>query len=118
MKRLKTSNRLAAFFMFSTIALALVLPLPSAAGATLDIPLSLTGGVSHFYRYGMVTGIIGMQGDPFTTDLGTLTGMTTRFEAPSGQAYSVNPPGSVSATLSLVAIGALGMMARRRQKQC
>ena len=105
MKLFKTTNRLTAFLVFNTIALGLVLPMPSAAApfTTLDIPISLTDVVSHSYDsvYEDLGDTIGMRAARFTTDLGTLTGMTSRFEAPSGQSYFVNPPASVSPVLRL-----------------
>jgi hypothetical protein len=74
----------------------------ATASMVLDLPISLTGEVTHtFDSYGPVlTDHIGIQFDPFTTDLGAMTGMTSTFEAPSGQRYFVNPPSGVSAGMA------------------
>ena len=89
-----------------------------AAAATLDIPISLTGEVTHEFHPpgpddfggpdgpdgpngldGRVMDRIGIQLDPFTVDLRKLTGMTSTIEAPSGQRYVVDPPSGVSAEM-------------------
>ena len=86
---------------------------------TLDLPISLTGEVTHTFYLdpgerggpsglgdlgdlgGRVVDQIGIQFAPFTVDLRELTGMTSTFEAPAGQRYFVDPPTGVSTELML-----------------
>ena len=71
------------------------------SGVNLDIPISMTGNVNHTFIKNTVVDIIETQADPFTVDLGTLTSMTSTFEAPGGQRYVVNPPSGVNPFMTL-----------------
>jgi hypothetical protein len=75
----------------------------NVGAVTLDIPINLTSDIDHTYDTNYFEGVdrIGMQIQPFTVDMGTLTSITSTAQAPAGMKYFVDLPDGVSVHLIL-----------------
>ena len=130
MKLLKTTNRLAAVLVLNTIALAALITLSAPAQAMspgtsatlaaalarslpappmspLELPIDLTGGITHAFGTAGPGGptsatdrLVANYGS-FTTDLGSLSAITWQDTAPGGAKYVVSLPAGKTAKFEI-----------------
>ena len=80
--------------MFLAVAVVATMQGRAARAATLNLPASLDGTVSHGFDDGDVFDNLDITASSFTTDLGSLTDMTAELSVPAGQQIQVDlPPG-------------------------